>query len=120
VFKPIPELTLYVYAGEEQSSRTAYSNAAGTSAIGYGSDLYNNSGCYSLTGSAGTCIANTRSVQQVSLGEWWKVYTGDIGNFQLGLQFSYLERRAFSGVGGDPIANIGMGFVSFRWYPYQK
>src|SRR6185312_1346613 len=32
VFKPIPELTLYVYAGEEQASRTAYSNAAGTSA----------------------------------------------------------------------------------------
>jgi len=120
LFKPVPELTLYVYAGEEQASRTAYSNAAGTSAIGYGSELYNNSGCYSLTGSAGTCIANTRSVEQVAIGEWWKVYTGEIGNFQLGLQFSYLERRAFSGVGGDPIANIGMGFVSFRWYPYQK
>jgi len=120
LFKPVPELTLYVYAGEEQASRTAYSNAAGTSAIGYGSELYNNSGCYSLTGSAGTCIANTRSIEQVAIGEWWKVYTGEIGNFQLGLQFSYLERRAFSGVGGDPIANIGMGFVSFRWYPYQK
>jgi hypothetical protein len=120
VFKPIPELTLYVYAGEEQASRTAYDNAAGTSAIGYGSDLYNNTGCYSLTGTASTCIANTRSVEQLTVGEWWKVYTGEIGNVQVGLQYSFLERKAFSGVGGDPIANISMGFVSFRWYPYQK
>jgi len=120
VYKPVPELTLYVYGGEEQASRTAYTNAAGTAAIGYGSALYNNSGCYSLTGSAGTCIANTRSIEQIALGEWWKVYQGEIGNFQIGLQYSYLQRRAFSGVGGDPIANISMGFVSFRYYPYQK
>jgi hypothetical protein len=120
VYKPVPELTLYVYAGEEKASRHAYTNAAGTSAIGYGSDLYNNSGCYSLTGSAGTCIANTQSVENVSIGEWWKVYTGEIGNFQIGLQYNWLERKAFGGVGGDPIANISMGFVSFRWYPYQK
>jgi hypothetical protein len=119
VFKPIPELTLYVYAGEEQASRTAYSTSA-TAEIGYGGDLYNNSGCYSLTGTAATCIANTRSVEQLALGEWWKVYTGEIGNFQVGLQYSYTQRKAFSGVGGDPIANISMGFVSFRWYPYQK
>jgi hypothetical protein len=120
VYKPMPELTLYVYGGEEQASRTAYTNAAGTAAIGYGSSLYNNSGCYSLTGSAGTCIANTRAVEQIAIGEWWKVYQGEIGNFQIGLQYSYLERKAFSGIGGDPIANISMGFVSFRYYPYQK
>jgi hypothetical protein len=48
------------------------------------------------------------------------VYTGEIGNFQIGLQFNWLERKAFNGVGGDPIANIGMGFVAFRWDPYQK
>jgi hypothetical protein len=120
VYKPMPALTFYVYGGEEASSRTAYTNAAGTAAIGYGSPLYNNSGCYSLTGTAGTCIANTRAVQQLSVGEWWKVYQGDIGNFQVGLQYSYLDRKTFAGVGGDPSANISMGFVSFRYYPYQK
>lgn len=119
VFKPVPALTLYLYAGEEQSSRTAY-NTTGTAAIGYGSALYNNSGCYSLTGGAATCIANTRAIKQVAFGEWWKVYQGDIGNFQIGLQYAFLERQAFSGVGGDPIANISMGFFSFRYYPYQK
>jgi hypothetical protein len=120
VFEPIPELTLYLYAGEEQARSQSYVNAAGTAAIGYGSDLYNNTGCYSLTGTAATCIANTRSVENFTIGEWWKVYTGEIGNFQIGLQFNWLERKAFNGAGGDPIANIGMGFVSFRWYPYQK
>jgi hypothetical protein len=120
VYRPMPKLTLYVYGGEEASSRTAYTNAAGTAAIGYGSPLYNNSGCYSLTGTAATCIANTRAVQQISVGEWWKVYQGDIGNFQIGLQYSYLDRKTFSGVGGDPSANISMAFVSLRYYPYQK
>lgn len=120
VLKPISALTVYLYAGEEAASRTAYTNAAGTAAVGYGSALYNNSGCYSLTGTASTCIANTRAVQQVTLGEWWKVYQGEIGNFQIGLQYSYLDRKTFSGVGGDPSTNISMGFVSFRYYPYQR
>jgi len=120
VFKPVPELTVYLYAGEEKASRTAYANAAGTAAVGYGSDLYNNAGCYSLTGTAATCIANTGSVENVTIGEWWKVYTGEIGNFQIGLEYNWLERKAFGGVGGDPVANISMGFVSFRYYPYQK
>jgi hypothetical protein len=119
VFKPIPDITTYLYLGEEQASRTAY-NISATAAIGYGSSLYNNSGCYSLTGTAATCIGNTRAIKHVAVGEWWKVYTGEIGNFQVGLQYSYIERETFSGVGGDPIANISMGFVSFRWYPYQK
>jgi hypothetical protein len=120
VYQPIPPLTLYVYGGEEAASRTAYTNAAGTAGIGYGSPFYNNSGCYSLTGSAATCIANTRAVQQIAVGEWWKVYQGDIGNFQVGLQYSYVDRKTFSGVGGDPSANISMAFVSIRYYPYQK
>jgi outer membrane murein-binding lipoprotein Lpp len=120
VYRPIPELTLYAYGGEEAASRTAYTNAAGTAGIGYGSPLYDNSGCYNLTGTAATCIGNTRAVQQISVGEWWKVYQGDIGNFQIGLQYSYLDRKTFSGVGGDPSTNISMGFVSFRYYPYQK
>lgn len=120
IYKPIPAMTVYVYAGEEVASRTAFTNAAGTAAIGYGSELYNNSGCYNLKGTASTCIANTRAIKQATIGEWWKVYQGDIGNFQIGLQYSYTERQAFTGVGGDPIANISMGFVSFRYYPYQK
>jgi type II secretory pathway pseudopilin PulG len=118
LFKPNPLWTFYLYGGEEQASRAAYN--VGANGYGYGNYAYNNSGCDLITGSAGTCIANTRAVDMAAVGTWWKFYQGDIGNFQLGLQYSYLERKAFSGVGGDPSANISMGFVSFRWYPYQK
>jgi hypothetical protein len=120
IMKPISELTIYVYFGEEKASRTAYTNAAGTVGIGYGSELFNNSGCYSLTGAANTCVGNTQSIQHIAVGEWWKVYSGEIGNIQIGAQYSYLQRRTFSGVGGDPSATISMGFLSFRYYPYQK
>ena len=119
-YRPVSALTLYAYAGEEAESSQSYTNAAGTAGMGYGSSLYNNSGCYSLTGSAATCIGNTRAVEEVTVGEWWKVYQGAIGNFQIGLEYSYLDRKAFSGVGGDPSTNISMGFVSFRYYPYQQ
>jgi hypothetical protein len=118
LLKPNPLWTFYLYAGEEKASRAAYNVAA--NGYGYGNYVYNNSGCNLLTGSAATCIANTQSVEMVTAGTWWKVYQGDIGNFQVGLEYSWLERKAFSGIGGDPSANIGMGFVSFRWYPYQK
>lgn len=121
VFKPNSLWTWYLYGGEEQASQAAYlSNAAGTAAVGYGSPLYNNSGCDLVTGSASTCIANTKSIQQVAAGTWWKVYQGTIGNFQIGLQYSYTKRKAFTGVGGDPDTNLNMGFFSFRYYPYQK
>ena len=48
------------------------------------------------------------------------MYQGPIGNFQIGLQYSYTDRKAFSGVGGAPSTNINMGFISFRYYPYQR
>lgn len=118
LFKPNPLWTIYLYGGEEQASRTAYN--VGANGYGYGNYAYNNGGCDLLTGSAGSCIANTRAVDMGAVGFWWKVFQGDIGNFQVGLQYSYLERKSFSGIGGDPSANISMGFASFRWYPYQK
>ena len=55
------------------------------------------------------------------MGEWWKAYQGSIGNFQIGLQYSYTDRQLFSGVAGvGPSTLIHMGFVSFRYYPYQR
>jgi len=120
LFKPTPRSTYYLYYGFEEASKTAYVNAAGTVGYGYGSPLYNNSGCDLLTGTAATCVANTKTIDQLSLGSWWKVYQGDIGNFQIGLQYSYTKRKTFDGVGGDPSTDINMGFVSFRFYPYQK
>ena len=50
----------------------------------------------------------------------WNTFVDNPSGGWFGLQYSYLERKAFSGVGGDPVTNISMGFVSFRYYPYQK
>lgn len=120
VVKPNSLWTVYLYGGLEQAQRTAYTNTAGTTGYGYGSALYNNSGCDLTSGTASTCVANTRQIQQISGGFWWKYYQGPIGNLQLGLQGSYTKRNTFSGVGGDPSTDISMVFISFRYYPYQR
>ena len=120
LIKATPRLTIYAYGGKEQADSESYTNAAGTQGFGYGSPLYVNTGCNLLNGTAATCIGNTKSVEMYTIGDWWKVYQGDIGNFQIGLEYSYLKRKAFTGVGGAPDADINMGFASFRWYPYQK
>ncbi len=119
VAKATPTLQIYVYGGGEQARRTAFDDAKGK-AYGYGNLGYNNSGCDLLTGTAATCVANTQSLRQLVVGDWWKVYQGVIGNFQIGLQYSYTDRKAFSGVGGAPSTSINMGFISFRYYPYQR
>ncbi|HEY7930077.1 MAG TPA: hypothetical protein VID71_08700, partial [Steroidobacteraceae bacterium] len=118
VLKPNPLWTIYLYGGIEQAQRT--SDDAGTKGYGYGSSLYNNSGCDLTSGTAGTCVANTRQIQQLAAGFWWKYYQGQIGNLQFGLQGSYTQRHSFSGIGGDPSTDLGMVFISFRYYPYQR
>ncbi len=117
--KPVDALTLYLYGGSEQAQKASYTSTSGT-LYGYGNPGYNNSGCDKLTGTAATCVANTRQVEQLILGDWWKVYQGAIGNVQIGLQYSYTDRKAFQGVGGAPSTSINMGFISFRYYPYQR
>lgn len=118
-YKPTDTLTLYAYGGAEVATRTAYDNTAGKH-FGYGNLAYDNSGCYLATGSSTSCVANARSLRQFVVGEWWKVYQGTIGNFQVGLQYTYEDRIAFDGKGGAPSTNINMAFASFRYYPYQR
>jgi hypothetical protein len=120
LYRPTPVVTLYLYGGMEQASKAAYTNAAGTTGYGYGSPLYNNSGCNSLTGSAATCVANTKQSSQISLGTWWKYYQGEMGNLQFGLQGSHTKREAFAGVGGNPSTSMNVVMASFRYFPYQR
>ncbi len=118
-YKPVSSLTLYAYGGEEQAQATA-TYTVGSTKYGYGNPDQNNSGCYLATGTAATCVANTQKLEQLILGEWWKAYTGPIGNFQIGLQYTYEDRLVFRGIGGAPSTNLNMGFISFRYYPYQR
>lgn len=118
-YKPTKRLTMYMYGGSESAARTSFTGA-NNALFGYGNPGYNNSGCYLLTGSASTCVANTHQLKQLIVGEWWKAYQGPMGNFQVGLQYTYTDRVAFEGVGGAPSTNMNMVFTSFRYYPYQR
>jgi hypothetical protein len=120
-FRPTSALTLYLYGGREHADPNAFTAVVGgkTLGYGYGSPLYDNSGCL-IENSKNGCVANTSDIDQVSTGGWWKYYQGPLGNLQFGLQYSYTKRKSFTGVGGDPSTDISMIFASFRYYPYQK
>jgi hypothetical protein len=120
IYRPADAWTVYGYAGMEHADSqhyTAVVNGA-TLGYGYGSPLYNNSGCL-IEGST-VCAANTSRVEQVALGTWWKYYQGTLGNLQFGLQGSYTKRKTFEAIGGDPDTDMTVAMVSFRYYPYQK
>lgn len=107
-----PSLDLWGYAGEEHDNRAAYG------AIGYGNPAAVNSGC-DIEGSALTCTGNTKLLEEYSAGFWQKLYRGSWGQARVGLQYSHIDRSAFSGVGGAPVAHEDMVYTSFRYYPFQ-
>ena len=116
-----PQLDVYLFAGEEKESAEAYygTSATGTEVgYGYGNPLYVNSGCLSET-ATGACTANTRVVEQATTGFWYKPWIGKYGKYQIGMQYSYTERKTFAGAQGiAPEANDSMVFASFRYYPF--
>lgn len=118
-YRPSSTLTLYGYAGTEHADAKDFTGVlnGATVGYGYGSPLYDNSGCLTLGSSK--CTANTRSIQQGTVGTWWKYYQGTLGNLQFGAQLSYTKREIFAGKGGDPDTNMTVGMLSFRYYPYQ-
>ena len=105
-------LDFYGYGGEEHENRAAYGS------IGYGNPLANNSGC-EIQASTLACSGNTKLLEELSTGFWQRLYVGPWGQARFGLQYSYIERNAFSGVGGAPAAHENMIYTSFRYYPFQ-
>jgi len=102
-----------------------------TSIGGYGNFAANNSGCATEgvptndfnPSSGSNCAGDIRAIQEFTLGFWHKVYQGEKGRLQWGLQYSYLWKNAWSGTGGTTVAG-GIGpkaidnlfFTSFRYY----
>ncbi len=116
-----------VYGGHWSSPSTA--------AVGYGSYYLSNSSC--LTTSApgyngsstgyypgGSCGAQTKDVQEGTLGYWYDFYRGDYGRVRLGMQYAYAVRQSWTGApvaadGPDGIGTKGidnMFWTSFRYY----
>lgn len=124
---------IYTNAGAEYASRTADFDAFLNKQVGYGAPLFSNSSCYveTLPGSGGfapggftSCTADTRALIEGTAGFWYRFYKGPKGTFQYGMQYSYVTRNAWSGVGaktgpgmsGQPSGIDGMVFSSFRYY----
>jgi hypothetical protein len=115
---------------------TTTTNFTFNSIGGYGNQKANNTGCATegvptndFNPSAGAnCAGDIRLIQEGTLGFWYKFYQGSHGRLQFGMQYSYLAKVAWSGVGGvtgiggaapiaiSPKANDNMVFTSFRYY----
>jgi hypothetical protein len=141
---PSPKLDVYLNYGVEASARAAYTftnAAAATVPVGFGSPLFNNSGCENAEGlpaaaaaaftaaftpntANGTCTGDIRNIQEATLGFWHKPYQGPRGGIRWGIQYSYFVRNTWSGTGGLPAGTPGingkaadnMVFSSFRYY----
>ncbi len=104
-------LSFYALGGEEHEDRRTYD-----ATYGYGSPLMNLNGCQT---EGGSCSAVTKFVEQGTIGFWDKFYQGPFGALQFGVQYSYTERHAFSGLGGAaPVTNDNIVFTSLRYYPF--
>jgi len=136
-YHALPRLDLYAYYGGEYVKR-AYYNTGYTDTTtglpilgGYGAPTNNVSGCYVETLPSGglasgpsstTCQADNRNIQEGTLGYWFRFYKGTHGMFQQGIQYSYVVRHTWEGIG--PITGLGfspkaidnMWFTSFRYY----
>jgi hypothetical protein len=122
-------LDLYAYGGAEYDAR-AYSfdpllNSGKGGEVGYGAPKFKNTGCYSepvpgaggfTPGTLADCTADTRALIEATFGFWYRFYTGPRGRFQYGVQYSYLTRNTWSGVGGSPNGLDNMVYSSFRYY----
>ena len=67
----------------------------------------------------------TSDVVEGTVGAWWRVIKSAYGTAQLGAQYEYVERNAFSGVGSTPgstltpSTNENMFLFSVRYLPFQ-
>jgi hypothetical protein len=76
-----------------------------------------------VPGTAANCMADNRNIQEGTAGYWYRFYQGSRGTLQQGLQYSYLVRHTWQGI-GDPLTGLGgspkaidnMIFTSFRYY----
>ncbi len=105
------ELDLNVVGGEEHLDRP--DGGAGS----YGNFAAVNTGC-GIEASTLTCTGNTREITELTFSAWDKAFTGPFGQVRLGVQYSYVSREGFSGVGGAPESHENMVFTSIRYYPF--
>jgi hypothetical protein len=126
-----PKVDLYANAGGEYVSRFYELNSSGKP-VGYGAPGFVDYGCDTETvptantgfapGAAANCTADTRNIIEGTFGFWFKPYSGNRGRIQIGPQYSYVVRNAWSGAGATPGTTVqphtieNMLLTSFRYY----
>ena len=112
-----PKLDWYTYFGTEYQQRSA-GIQAGT-VYGYGPRGADYSKCFA-TESAFSCNAPFKNMNQIATGFWYRFYKGSMGTLQYGMQYSYTQKVAWSGLSGatsiSPSGDENMVFTSFRYY----
>jgi hypothetical protein len=135
---PTPKLDMFGYGGGEYAQRTTYLNSKGV-LVGYAPVTANNTGCNTETlpltptsglgsigvagnppyspGTPANCLGATRAIFQGTAGFTYRVYNNPkFGRLQYTLQYSYLTRKGWAGVGGGPNATNNMVFTGMRYY----
>jgi hypothetical protein len=135
VAHPFAGNDFYVYYGQEQEQRNAWT--VGATQGGLGNLLYAQGGCNGVTvvpaggtgnslavfnTSTGTCTANVQRIQEVTVGFWQDFYKGDLGRMRYGLQYEWIQQDLFNGTGsvaGGLHPNNNIVFFSLRYYPFN-
>ena len=143
---PTPRLNIYLNYGADYISRE-YWVTGSTTAEGYGiPGSFTNapamSGCYTEIPPAGTnttagqdpsapanCKGQNKDVQEVTAGYWYNIYAGPKGRLRQGIQYSWIRRDLWSGLGSTSAPTGGLAnpdggaygvdnmiFTSFRYY----
>ncbi len=96
----------------------------GTTLFGLGNTGFSNATClvttpFSFAGNTpADCIANTRTLTDLTVGFWQNAYKGDYGRVAFGAQYEYIKKKAFVGIGGDPSTDNNVVVTSVRYYPF--
>jgi hypothetical protein len=126
VFHASPRLDVYFNYGGDYAFRSYFPYGNGEE--GYGAPGLSAKGCsvelapgtspqagYQPT-APGSCSVPTKDLQEFTLGYWYDFYKGPKGRFRQSIQYSYVERYGWTGVGGVAKGNDNMLFTSFRYY----
>ncbi|HYA74696.1 MAG TPA: hypothetical protein VEF36_16230, partial [Roseiarcus sp.] len=68
-----------------------------------------------------TRIAQTKSVQELTVGFWDTAHKGDFGQMKVGAEYEYIQRQILAGLpgtGGAPKADENVFMTSLRYYPF--
>ena len=113
-----PMVDLYGYVGVEQDASTSTG-----AATGYGAGISGATtpaGCFT---EGGACTLNFHRIEQATVGDWWKIYSGPAGTMQWGLQYSATRFDAFQGAGAastiQPHSIVNQVYASLRYYPFK-